>query len=212
MQEQFVTQQQRASVEPWLPLIAAVIREFNSAVRSERAIEDETKSRQAEAAEYLDKEHLSDAERLDALILGETSHLSFWNEYKKDERTEVAALFAQLQKRGSLSKAVIKEQLEAVHGGMTYKVGLSKDNRVEPQMVFDKDPFLAREAKVGLALLALAAQDENGYRLMQCPHAGCGVLFLQSPKGKGPKSEACKLHVNAYRIARHRAKHAAKHK
>jgi hypothetical protein len=196
---EFVTQRQ--SVEPWLPLIASVLKQVNATVLAEKEVRARAEDQRA-AARNLDYDSL-DAE----IARDGTDMWEFWRQYSIQERADIAALFRQFQERGKLSKDVLAEQFAAVQSGMTYKAVLH-NGVVEPRMQFDKDPFLAREAKVALALLALAAEGPDGYRVLECPHNNCGRLFLRSPTERGPKRVACELHVGAYRIARHRAKRA----
>jgi hypothetical protein len=205
------------SIEPWLPLIGAILKEINATVRSEKAVKDTAEDQRVLARDM-------DDDALDAMMLRDSADanaLKFWRQYSINERAEVASLFRELCERGKLPKEVWKDQREAVERGMSYQIVFSQPNGypvVEPIMQFDKDPQRASEAKLALALMALAGQGQTGYRVLPCAHKNCGRLFIRSPAERGPKREACELHVDAYRQARWRdpenqkKRAAAKHK
>lgn len=138
--------------------------------------------------------------------------LQLWGNYAAAKRAGYASRLQELAKRGSLPKVVLDKEFEFVKLGMRYTVSweMGFDGRfvVKPKMEFSADPQLALEAKVALAIITLTGE---GYAVLRCAHKSCGKLFIRRPSEKGPKREACELHVNAYRQARHRAA-ASKHK
>jgi hypothetical protein len=203
-------QRSKSSTTPVLPSLTDVLREVNETVLSPKAVRDQEKQL-GKLAREVDSE---DAE----WIRDGAMELDFWRGYAADERARIGGLFQQLAERGELSGPDLREQFENFRAGATSEIttGTGKAGPyAEPIIKFcDSDPQAtldarqaARDARLAFVLIWLAGQPDDGYRVMQCAHKGCGRLFVRKP-AKGPKSPACPLHVNAYRQARFRDQHS----